>query len=70
MEVEADAIAWALWRSERRRLADIVKEDAPGKGGRRPGRQLFKHQQRVQPDVSLGMELRWLLDTFHQNNFG
>ena len=64
--VEADAVRR---HAKRRRLADIVQQRAPAERRRRVGRQHFQQQQRVHPDVALGMELRRLLDALHLLDF-
>ncbi len=65
MTVEADALVDAKGR----RLADVVKQHAPGQlRGRRA--QTFEHQQGVDPDVAFRVELGWLRDSFQRCDLG
>ena len=67
MVVETDAVrrdAKCRW------LTDIMQERAPGEGERAARRELLEQEQRMDPDIALGMELRRLRDTFHARDFG
>ncbi len=64
MAVESDAIGHA----KRARLADIVQQNAQ-RQRRRWRSQAFQHDQRVRPDVALGMKLRRLRHAFHRGHF-
>ncbi len=67
MAVEADAVGGD---AEGGRLADVVQQRAPGERERAAGLKLVKQQQRVDPHIALGMELRRLCDALHARDFG
>ena len=52
-----------------RRLADVVEEHSQSQRLGRIADQT-EHQAGVGPDVSFGMEFRWLLDPDHSGHFG
>ena len=70
MAVEADTVSGFRSGAEGGRLADVMKQDAPGKCGRNSRRKIFEHEEGVDPDVTLGMKLRRLRDAFHGGDFG
>ncbi len=55
--------------AKRRRLAHIVQQRAPGQRRRAARLQLLQQQQRVNPDIALGMKLRRLLHALHPRDF-
>ena len=68
--VEADTVSGFRGGAEGGRLADVMKQDAPGEGGRNLGGKTLEHEQGVDPDVAFGMKLRGLRDAFHGGDFG
>jgi hypothetical protein len=62
--VEPDAVGDA----ERRRLGDVVEEDAPGEGYGRL-HEAFEHEECVHPNVAFRMIFRRLLDAVHVVDF-
>src|ERR1700676_1994907 len=68
--VEADAIAGFGDGAESGGLADIVKQDAPGKCGRGSSRDTLEHEKGVEPDVTFGVKLGRLWNAFHGGDFG
>ena len=55
--------------AERRRLADIVEQGAPGQSRRASCLKFFQQEQRVHKNVALGVKLGRLLDSLHRRNF-
>ncbi len=68
--VETDTVARLRGGLERRWLADIVEQSAPGQCWRRVCRQPFQHHERMNPHIPFRMKLRRLLDAFHRSDFG
>ena len=64
--VEANAVGSY---AKGRRLANVVKQRAPGQRQGAAGLQLLQQHQRVNPHVALGMKLRGLCDTLHPRDF-
>src|SRR5258705_4365419 len=60
--VEADAVARLLSRFEGSWLTYVMQEYAPSQGWRHTSRELLDHQPGVDPDITLRMKLRRLLD--------
>src|SRR5258705_13666340 len=70
MSIEADPCAGpGSWRKGRR-LAYVVKQHAPSESGRAIWRKPLQHHSRVNPNISLGMKLRRLLDALHARDVG
>ena len=65
--VEADAVGGAL---EGGGLADVVEERSPGERGGAVGGKFLEEQEGVDPDITLGVVLRGLLDAVEAVNFG
>ena len=68
--VEADTVSGFRGGAEGGRLADVMKQDAPGECGRNLAGKTLEHEQGVDPDVAFGMKLRGLRDAFHGGDFG
>ena len=68
--IEADAVSRFGGGAEGWRLANVVEQDAPGKSGRNFGGKPFKHEESVDPDVALRMELRGLGNSLQGGDFG
>src|SRR5437867_3826631 len=60
--VETDAIRG---NTKRRRLADVVQQRTPTKGCWTRMGQFFQQQQSMDKNITFGVKLRRLLDTFH-----
>src|SRR5260370_17459833 len=69
VSVEPDPPVGARWGRKRGRLPHIMEKNAPGQCRRAPGGQPLEHEAGVNPDVTLGVELSRLLDSFHARNF-
>jgi len=67
--VEADSVAGFGGGAECGGLANVVKQNAPGKCGRGSGGESFEHEEGVNPNVSFGVELRRLRNAFHGRDF-
>ena len=67
--VETDTVSGFRGGAERGGLAEVMEKDAPGECGRNSRRQALQHEKGVDPDVTFGMELRRLRDTFHGGDF-
>ena len=67
--IEADAVTRLGGGAEGGGLADVVEQDAPGKSGRNSGGKAFEHEEGVDPDVALGMELLGLRNSFQSADF-
>lgn len=67
--VEADAACVGVARL-RGRFGDVVEEDAHDQRQRDLGGQQAEHEARVDEDVALGVELRWLLAALENEDLG
>src|ERR1700720_4302066 len=65
MSVEADPRAGPFGRCKGRRLAYVMEKHAPGQSRGTIWRKFFQHHSSMNPNISLGMKLRRLLDTLH-----